>query len=126
MAKLFIVLTLAILAVDCAPQLSDVELKEQAFNRINEAEYDYKWVGKLTAADSTRSRVDSFNLYNPPTLHPPPQSQDWANVLHTFVFIFRFALSDGHEQEQQRKEVDGSHVVIGFYKYVGNIIIPIL
>lgn len=42
MVKLFIVLTLAILAVDSAPQLSDVELKEQAFNRINEAEYDYK------------------------------------------------------------------------------------
>lgn len=31
-------------AVDSAPQLSDVELKEQAFNRVNEAEYDYKWV----------------------------------------------------------------------------------
>lgn len=43
MVKLFIVLTLAILAaVDSAPQLSDVELKEQAFNRVNEAEYDYK------------------------------------------------------------------------------------
>jgi hypothetical protein len=36
------------------------------------------------------------------------------------LFFFRFALSDGHEQEQIRKEVDGAHVVIGFYKYIGN------
>lgn len=54
MLKLFIVLATAALLViipaDSAPQLSDVELKEQAFNRINEAEYDYKWVGELTAA----------------------------------------------------------------------------
>jgi hypothetical protein len=46
MLKLFIVLaTIALLVIipaDSAPQLSDVELKEQAFNRINEAEYDYK------------------------------------------------------------------------------------
>jgi hypothetical protein len=46
MLKLFIVFAtialLVIIPVDSAPQLSDVELKEQAFNRINEAEYDYK------------------------------------------------------------------------------------
>jgi hypothetical protein len=46
MLKLFIVFaTIALLVIipaDSAPQLSDVELKEQAFNRINEAEYDYK------------------------------------------------------------------------------------
>lgn len=29
-------------SVYTAPQLNDVELQEQAFNRINEAEYDYK------------------------------------------------------------------------------------
>lgn len=37
-----VVTSLAIVAVHSAPQLNDVELKEQAFNRINEAEYDYK------------------------------------------------------------------------------------
>lgn len=43
MLKLVIALTsFAIVAVYCAPQLNDIELKEQAFNRINEAEYDYK------------------------------------------------------------------------------------
>jgi hypothetical protein len=31
-----------VVTVHGAPQLNDVELKEQAFNRINEAEYDYK------------------------------------------------------------------------------------
>lgn len=44
MLKLIVAVTsLAIVAVHSAPQLNDVELKEQAFNRINEAEYDYKW-----------------------------------------------------------------------------------
>lgn len=49
-----------------------------------------------------------------------------ARLCNVLEFIFRFALSDGHEQEQRRKEVDGAAVVIGFYKYIGNIIIPIL
>lgn len=34
--------SLAVITVHCAPQLNDAELKEQSFNRINEAEYDYK------------------------------------------------------------------------------------
>lgn len=43
MIKVITVLALlAVVAVYGAPQLSDIELKEQAFNRINEAEYDYK------------------------------------------------------------------------------------
>lgn len=83
---------LSVITVHCAPQLNDAELKEQSFNRINEAEYDYKW---------------DYNLRNP--------------VAWDFPYRFnRFTLSDGHEQEQLRKEVDGAHVVIGFYKYTGN------
>lgn len=42
MIKVIAVLVLAAAAVFGAPQLSDIELKEQSFNRINEAEYDYK------------------------------------------------------------------------------------
>jgi hypothetical protein len=43
MFKLIVALaSFAIISVHGAPQLNDVELKEQAFNRINEAEYDYK------------------------------------------------------------------------------------
>jgi hypothetical protein len=36
-------------------------------------------------------------------------------------FIYRFSLEDGHERQQQRKEVDGAQVVIGFYKYIGEL-----
>lgn len=87
------ILVLSAAAVFGAPQLSDIELKEQAFNRINEAEYDYKWD---KAQDSVFSKFNRFQK------------------------ICRFALSDGHEQQQLRKEVDGEGtVVIGFYKYVG-------
>lgn len=32
-------------------------------------------------------------------------------------FFCRFVLSDGHEQEQLRRDKDGIHVVTGFYKY---------
>jgi hypothetical protein len=43
MFKLIVtVASCVVFAVQSAPQLNDVELKEQAFNRINEAEYDYK------------------------------------------------------------------------------------
>lgn len=43
MFKVIAILILsAAAAVLAAPQLSDIELKEQSFNRINEAEYDYK------------------------------------------------------------------------------------
>lgn len=43
MFKLIVTLaSCVVFAVHGAPQLNDVELKEQAFNRINEAEYDYK------------------------------------------------------------------------------------
>lgn len=43
MLKLIVALaSCVIISVHSAPQLNDVELKEQAFNRINEAEYDYK------------------------------------------------------------------------------------
>ena len=45
MLKLIVIVALAAFAVifvQSAPQLNDVELKEQAFNRVNEAEYDYK------------------------------------------------------------------------------------
>jgi hypothetical protein len=43
MLKLIVALaSLVVVAVHGAPQLNDAELKEQAFNRINEAEYDYK------------------------------------------------------------------------------------
>lgn len=92
MFKLIVVASFAIVAVRCAPQLNDIELKEQAFNRINEAEYDYKW-------DLNPGNLQPFRTH--------------------FKRRFRFSLSDGHEQEQQRKEVDGAHVVIGFYKYIG-------
>ncbi|CAO1424205.1 unnamed protein product [Diamesa tonsa] len=71
MFKLFVVVCAIASLVQSAPQISEIELKDQAFNRINEAEYDYK-----------------------------------------------FSLSDGHEQEQSRRDVDGVQVVIGFYKYV--------
>lgn len=45
MFRLFVFLTsfVIFIVVESAPQLNDVELKQQAFNRINEAEYDYKW-----------------------------------------------------------------------------------
>lgn len=43
-----------------------------------------------------------------------------ASPSHILLHFSRFSLSDGHEQEQLRKEVDGAHVVIGFYKYIGN------
>lgn len=43
MLKLIVVTVSCVFVVHGAPQLNDVELKEQAFNRINEAEYDYKW-----------------------------------------------------------------------------------
>lgn len=44
MFRLIVVLaSLAVVTVRCAPQLNDAELREQSFNRINEAEYDYKW-----------------------------------------------------------------------------------
>lgn len=33
--------------------------------------------------------------------------------------IYRFSLEDGHERQQERREVDGAQVVIGFYKYIG-------
>lgn len=43
MLKLIVAVTsLAIISVRSAPQLSDAELEQQSFNRINEAEYDYK------------------------------------------------------------------------------------
>lgn len=43
MLKLIVAVTaFVIVAVHSAPQLNDVELKEQAFNRVNDAEYDYK------------------------------------------------------------------------------------
>jgi hypothetical protein len=43
MFKLIVAVTsFAIITVHSAPQLNEAELKEQAFNRINEAEYDYK------------------------------------------------------------------------------------
>ena len=44
MFKLIVAIALCVVvSVHGAPQLNDVELKEQTFNRINEAEYDYKW-----------------------------------------------------------------------------------
>jgi hypothetical protein len=43
MFKLIVAVTSCVVfSVHGAPQLNDAELKEQAFNRINEAEYDYK------------------------------------------------------------------------------------
>lgn len=42
MLKLFVVYCTGIALVYCAPQQSDVEIEDQTFNRINEAEYDYR------------------------------------------------------------------------------------
>jgi len=55
-----------------------------------------------------------LNLITSKSLH-------WKNNidLNLFKSKKRFTLEDGHERQQQRKEVDGAHVVIGFYKYVG-------
>lgn len=44
-----------------------------------------------------------------------------SNYIHEYLSLCRFLLDDGHERSQQRKEVDGVHVVIGFYKYIGNV-----
>ncbi|CAG9806925.1 unnamed protein product [Chironomus riparius] len=54
---------------------------------------------------------------------PSPQSDDVEiqginNQINGAEFDYKFTLEDGHERQQQRKEVDGAHVVIGFYKYV--------
>lgn len=42
--------------------------------------------------------------------------------MHEYLSLCRFLLDDGHERSQQRKEVDGVHVVIGFYKYIGKVL----
>lgn len=42
MFKLFVVVCVIASLVQSAPQISEIELEDQAFNRINEAEYDYK------------------------------------------------------------------------------------
>jgi hypothetical protein len=43
MFKLIVaIISFGVISVYSAPQLNDVDLQEQAFNRINEAEYDYK------------------------------------------------------------------------------------
>lgn len=57
MIKIIAVLVLAAVAVFGAPQLSDIELKEQSFNRINEAEYDYKWFRTLKAKVLSQQKI---------------------------------------------------------------------
>lgn len=58
MFKLFVVVCAIASLVQSAPQISEIELKDQAFNRINEAEYDYKWVHNA----SYHGKYKFFNL----------------------------------------------------------------
>lgn len=64
MLKLIVAVTsLAIISVRSAPQLSDAELKQQSFNRINEAEYDYKW--DFNPGNHGLSSSNIFRLFFP-------------------------------------------------------------
>ncbi|KAG5671214.1 hypothetical protein PVAND_001423 [Polypedilum vanderplanki] len=55
-------------------------------------------------------------------VHSAPQKPDDVEVnedqANEAEIDYKFTLEDGHERQQQRKEVDGSQIVIGFYKYV--------
>lgn len=48
--------------------------------------------------------------------------EEESDYMHEHILLCRFLLDDGHERSQQRKEIDGAQVVIGFYKYTGNVL----